>query len=413
MNDSTLPEAHSSWQKNIALFLGGQGLSLFGSMLVNYAIMWHVTLQTGSGSMMTLFTIAAVLPMFFISPFGGVWADRYNRKYLINLADSAIALVTLALAILFFMGYDHIGWLFICAAARSAGQGVQLPAVNALIPQLVPEASLTKISGINSSVQSLCMFASPMLAGVLLTAAPLEALFFIDVITAAIGISIVFFLVRVPERDADKSGKKAPADYFQDIKAGVAYIRQRDFIKQFMLIALTFNVMVAPAAVMTPLQATRNFGADVWRLTAIEIAFSSGMMLGGILLGLWGGFKNRVYSMTAGTILFGLTTIGLGLLDNFGLYLACMAADGMTMPLFNTPLTAILQSKVDTDYMGRVFSVLAMVSSVMMPLGMVIFGPLGDVVTIDFLLIVTGAGIVVLGLMIASSKTLREVGKPT
>jgi DHA3 family macrolide efflux protein-like MFS transporter len=176
MNGSAIRENGGSWKKNAALFLIGQGLSLFGSMLVSYAIMWHVTLKTQSGSVITLFTIAAVLPMFFISPFGGVWADRYNRKYLINLSDSAIALITLVMAVMFFLGFEHVGLLFVCSVARGLGQGVQMPAVNALIPQIVPEQSLTKVNGVNSSIQSLCMFASPMLAGAVLSVAPIEAI---------------------------------------------------------------------------------------------------------------------------------------------------------------------------------------------------------------------------------------------
>lgn len=87
----------TKWKNNIALFLTGQGISLFGSMLVHYAVMWHITLKTQSGLMMTLIAIAGALPMFFISPFGGVWADRYNKKHIINIADASIAVVTLVI----------------------------------------------------------------------------------------------------------------------------------------------------------------------------------------------------------------------------------------------------------------------------------------------------------------------------
>jgi DHA3 family macrolide efflux protein-like MFS transporter len=165
-----------NWKKNTVLFLGGQALSMFGSMIVQYAIGWHLILKTGSGTMISLFAIAGFLPMFFISPFAGVWADRFNRKYLINISDGVIALASLIVAVLFFFGYEHIGILMACAALRSFAQGVQTPAVGAFIPQIVPAEHLTRINGIQASIQSLCMFAAPMASAALMSFAPLETL---------------------------------------------------------------------------------------------------------------------------------------------------------------------------------------------------------------------------------------------
>ncbi len=158
----------ANWKRNAGLFIAGQFLSMFGSMLVSHAITWHITLKTQSGSVMALFTGAALLPMVFISPFAGVWADRHNRKYLVNIADGAIALVTLVVAIFYSAGIQNIGLLLAAVVARSIGQGVQQPAVSSLIPQIVPEEHLTRFNGIQSTAQSLTMFTAPMAAGALL-----------------------------------------------------------------------------------------------------------------------------------------------------------------------------------------------------------------------------------------------------
>lgn len=409
MND--IPTAaQPNWKKNAALFIGGQGLSMFGSMLAMYAVMWHVTLKTQSGTMMTLFTVASMLPMFFISPFGGVWADRYNRKYLINISDASIAFVTLIMAVLFTLGYEQLELLLVCSVARGFGQGIQTPAASALIPQLVPQDKLVKFNGISGSIQSLTMFAAPMASGAILSFAPIQAVLMIDVVTAAIGIAIVFFFVKVPATPRDNNGKTERPGYFREMKEGFAYIRDNAFIKRFFQITAVFMVMVAPVALMSPLQVTRNFGADVWRLTAIELAFSSGMMLGGLIIGFWGGFKNKMYSVAAATALFGLETVVFGLLGNFWVYLAIMVITGITMPLFNTPSTALLQSKVEPAYMGRVFSVMAMINSVTMPVSMVVFGPLADVININWIFIGSGAVLFALGFVVFGSKTLREAG---
>jgi DHA3 family macrolide efflux protein-like MFS transporter len=190
-----------NWKKNAALFLTGQALSFFGTMVVQYAILWHITLKSQSGSMMTVFTIAGLLPMFFISPFAGVWADRFNRKYIINIADGATAFFSLAAAVFIILGINSYAILLICAFVRSIGQGVQTPAVGAFIPQIIPEKHLTKVNGFQGSIQSFVTLTSPMLSGALMSFAPLEIIFFLDVITALIGISIVFFFVKIPEKN--------------------------------------------------------------------------------------------------------------------------------------------------------------------------------------------------------------------
>lgn len=116
------------WRRNIVLFLSSQTVSLFGSSLVQYAIMWYITLNTKSGIMMTLYIICGFIPTFLLSPVAGVWADRYNRKVLIMLSDGMIALSTLVLALLFLMGYEEAWLLFVMAAIRALGSGVQTPA---------------------------------------------------------------------------------------------------------------------------------------------------------------------------------------------------------------------------------------------------------------------------------------------
>jgi DHA3 family macrolide efflux protein-like MFS transporter len=399
------------WRRNVALFLAGQAVTLVGSSLVGYAVMWYVTLRTQSGVMMTLFTVATMLPMFFISPFGGVWADRFNRKYLINIADASIAVVTLVIALCFSFGVENIYLLLACSVMRSLGQGVQMPAVTSLIPQITPEDQLVRVNGINSSIQSLSMLGSPAIAGVLLSVAPLQVILFIDVTTAIIGISILLFLVKVPIKTAEERAAASAKSYFTDMKDGVLYIRVHAFIKHFFVISAISTILLAPASLLTPLQVARDFGADVWRLTAIELAFSIGMLIGGLTIAAWGGFKNKTLTLIFGAVIFGLTTIGFGVFTNFWIYLACMAVCGLSVPIINTPVMAILQSKVDPDFMGRVFSVITMISSIMLPLGMVVFGPLGDAVKLDYLMIATGAGMVLLGLFTLLDKELREAGR--
>lgn len=398
------------WKRNIVLFLASQTLSLFGSSLVQYAIMWHITLATQSGSLMTIYIICGFLPTFFLSPFAGVWADRYNRKLLIILSDSFIALATLVLGILFLVGYDELWLLFVVPALRALGTAVQTPAVSAFIPQLVPEDKLTKVNAMNGTIQSLVMLASPMVSVSLFSVAPLATIFFIDVITALIAVTVLFLFLRVAPHS--KALTKQTVSYFKDMKAGFVYIRAHKFVSRYFLFCACFFVLIAPAAFLTPLQVTRNFGEAPWRLSAIEVAFSVGMLLGGAAMMTWSGFTNKIHTMTLATWIVGASTVGLGVMPNFWIYLGFMALVGVAMPLFNTPSMVMLQERVEENYLGRVMGVLAMISSVMMPMGMLVFGPLADWVKIEWLLLATGILMFIQSFFLLGSKALIEAGKP-
>ncbi len=399
-----------NWKKNIILFLTSQTISLFGSALVQYAIMWYITLQTKSGIMMTISIICGFVPTFFLSPFAGVWADRYNRKLLIILSDTLIALSTLVLAILFLNGHNYMWLLFVISSIRALGGGIQTPAVGAFIPQIVPEDKLTRVNGTNGSIQSLVMLVAPMISGALLTLAPLEIIFFIDVVTAAVAVVVMLVFLKVPAHE--KALRKEKVNYFSDFKQGLAYIRDHRYIKGFFIFCGIFMFFVSPAAFLTPLQVARTFGDDVWRLTLIEIVFSAGMMVGGIMIASWGGFKNRVKTMTFSCIIIGLCTFALGVVPVFWIYLLFMLVTGATIPGFNTPFTVILQEKVEGDFLGRVFGVWGMISSSMMPLAMLFFGPLADEVKIEWLLIGTGIILFIQGFFLIGNKRLLEAGEP-
>ncbi|WP_282141950.1 MFS transporter [Cytobacillus oceanisediminis] len=404
------PNLQENWLKNIILFLSSQTISLFGSSLVQYAIMWHITLTTESGLMMTLYIICGFIPTFFLSPVAGVWADRYNRKMLIILADGLIAFSTLILAILFFMGYESIWLLFVMAAIRALGTGIQTPAVGAILPQIVPKDKLTKVNGANGSIQAVIMFVSPMVSAALLAMSSLEIIFFIDVITAAIAIVTLMTFVKIAVHE--KATAKQTTSYFSDFKEGLQYVNSNPFLKKFFLFFAVFFVLMAPAAFLTPLQVTRTFGGDVWKLTAIEIAFSVGMMIGGGIIASWGGYPNKIKTMTLASLIMGICTLALGIVPVFWIYLVFMALFGVAMPIFNTPTTVMLQEKIEENYLGRVFGVMGMISTSMMPIGMLIFGPIADIIAVEWLLAGTGAFIILLAFILGRDQVLLEAGKP-
>lgn len=160
------------WKRKTTLFLTAQTISLFGSSLVQYAIIWYITLTTTSGVMMTISTVCGFLPQMAISLFAGVWIDRYIRKKMIMLAEGMIAIATLILDVMFLLGYHNIWLLYLVLLIRAASTGIQVPAVKALIPQIVPKDQLMKGNGVNSSISFLMMFLAPAAGGVILSITP-------------------------------------------------------------------------------------------------------------------------------------------------------------------------------------------------------------------------------------------------
>jgi MFS transporter, DHA3 family, macrolide efflux protein len=397
-----------NWKRNITLFITGQTISLLGSLFVQYAIMWYITLETQSGLMMAISILCGFIPALLLAPFAGVWADRYDRKKLIIAADSTIALLTLLTALVFLAGYKEIWVLFVVSIFRSLGSAVHSPSVGAVFPQIVPADKLMKVQGIGNGIQSAMMIVAPIIGASLLTFTSLEVIFSIDFFTALLAVSSLVFLVKIPKKASAKPVGKI--DYLEDMKLGLKYIRQHHFLIPFFIFSAFVLFFIAPVAFLTPLQVVRNFGDDVWRLSAIEITFSAGMTAGGLLIGFWGGFKNRIVMMVYSLFAMSLVMIGLGIVNVFWVYLALMVVIGLMLPFYNTPAIVMIQEKVEPEYMGRVLSVMGMISGSAMPLGMLIFGPIADFIDIGWLLIGSGLVLIVVGFVVLADKHLVASG---
>lgn len=398
-----------NWKKNTGVFLASQAVSILGSSLVQFAITSYITVQTKSGIYATIGILCAILPIFLLSPFAGVWADRYNRKTLIMLADGGIAICTLAVAIAFLMGFESINLLFVALIIRGIGSAIQSPCVSALLPDIVPEEHLTRVNGINGSLQSLFTLASPILGALLLSLMPLGTIFFVDIVTAAIAIVIMLTAFVLPKKEKAVQ-QSEEANYFAELKQGFSYIRKTRFLMEFFGFCVIYFIMMAPAAFLTQVQVVRNYGDDYWHLSAIEVAFSVGMLIGGIAITLWGGLKNKVYTIALAAAIMGICTFGMGIRMPFVPYLILMGAFGLAMPVLNTPAMTLLQERVEPQYMGRVFGVMTMINTSMMPLGMVIFGPFADVVSIEVILLATGTVTLLLSLLMIRARELCRVG---
>lgn len=395
--------------KRAVLFLASQSITLFGSSLVQFAIVWYVTLRTSSGVWVSMLTFAAYVPQFIISFFSGVWADRYPRKMLIILTDSIIALATLTLVLLMQQikqGTPLMLALVIVSAVRSLGTGVQAPAVNAVIPQLVPDDKLMKFNGVNATIQSLVQFAAPTAAGAMLSLGTFSAVLMIDITTAIAGIGILSALA-IPFKPSVQA-----SSMFSDMMAGFKYAANERFIGLLLMLFGLFIFLCVPAGFLAALFVSRYYGNTYWHLSIVEVIGFIGMMGGGLLMGVWGGFKNRVKTLTIGIIAFGALAVGMGLIDHFIVYLVFMATYGIALTMVQTAFTTLLQENTTPQMYGRVFGLYGAMFSGFLPLGMAVFGPLADTVSIRLLMVTSGIILLVMAATVMLNKSFYLRGQP-
>ena len=392
------------WKKEIVKFLTGQTISLFGSFLVQYAIVWYITLETKSGIMATVSILVSFLPQVFISVFAGVWADKYNKKKIIIFSDSMTALSTLILAILFFCGIRYMWLIFLISAIRSFCSGIQMPAVNSFIPELVPENKLMQTNGINSTIQSIMMVICPVLSGALLAVSnsKLEYIFFIDVITAVIGIGLTYTV-----KYHYKKHEMKETSNINDLKEGLKYLINHKTVKKLLIFYAVLSLFFAPIAFLTNLMVTRTFGDEVWRLTVNETVFGIGCVIGGIIISSWGGFKNRITTIIFSCFSFGILSVAIGFSNIFIIYLSFMFLSGIVMPFFNASSIVYFQENVEQEMLGRVFSFVQIVTMISMPIGMIFFGPLADIIKIEYIMIISGILTMLVSTIMYLDKTFK------
>ena len=400
-----MDEKQITWKRQAMLFLISQCITLFGSTLVQMAIVWYVTIQTSSGVWVAAFTVCSYLPQFLISFVAGVWADRHSRKKLIIGADSLIALVTF----LMVLAIPHItdktvvlGGLLVMSVIRSFGAGIQTPAVNAVIPQLVPEDQIMRFNGINATMQSVVQFAAPAAAGILLTMNTLSSTLIIDTATAIVGIGLLSAVIIPKQAIQNKE-----TSVFIDMKIGIKYTLSDKLIGKVLTVYGLFIFLCVPAGFLSQLFVSRVYGETYWYLSAVELAGFIGMVAGGILMSIWVGFKSRVTTMSVGLIAFGSLAIGMGLSKQFALYLTLMIIYGVAITMVQTATTTLIQEKAEMSMQGRVFGLLGAMYSGFLPVGMAIFGPMADEISLKWIMIGSGIALIALSIFVGTNKEMR------
>ncbi len=382
---------------------GGQAISLFGSQLVQFALIWWLTKITDSATVLATASLVGLLPQVVLGPVVGTLVDRWNRRITMIVADGVIAVATVGLAALFLTGTVQVWHVYLLMFVRATAGGFHWAAMAASTSLMVPKEHLTRIQGLNQTLQGGLNIISAPLAALLLDLLPMQGILAIDVGTAMFAVgSLLFVTIPQPQRrEPPQEMQTGGPSVWQDLRQGLRYVWSWPGLVMILLMATVINLALTPAASLLPILVTRHFHGEALHLGWLESAWGIGMVLGGLVLGVWGGFRRRILtSLTALVgVGIGFSFIGLAPASSFSMAVGAMFFVGVMLPIVNGPIHAVVQAAVIPEMQGRVFTLMASVSAAMSPLGLAIAGPVADTMGVRTWFVMGGVVTALMGVM--------------
>jgi DHA3 family macrolide efflux protein-like MFS transporter len=409
------PENGSRWRTRFFTIWTGQTLSLVGSALVRFALIWWLTEETGSAAVLATATLAAGLPPIALGPIVGTLVDRWRRRWILVIADATIALLTGVLAILYWRGIAQAWHIYLILFARALGTAFHDPAMTASVSLMVPKEQLTRVAGLDETRQSVTEITGPVLGAFLVALLPIQAILAIDVVTALLAIGPLLF-VDVPQPAANAQDEERLSGWravIRDTGAGFRYLwNWRGLFLLLTTIALV-PLVNSPAWALIPLLVKDHFGGGPAEWGWFSVARHVGTLIGGLLMSTWGGFRRRMTTMLAGLAILGLVNLVRGVTPSNAYWLFLLAAfvSGPPASMFFASLKAVLQSTVPPEMQGRVFATQRSLFWAMKPVGLAVFGPLADRIGIRTLFTLSGVvflGVALVWILTPSVRRLEE-----
>jgi DHA3 family macrolide efflux protein-like MFS transporter len=385
----------------------GQAISLFGSQLVRFAIVWWLTVETGSDTILATATIMVILPQVILNPFAGSYVDRWNRKLTIIVSDALIAVTILGLAFLFAIDLVSL-WSIIAITFIGALVGAfHNPAFSASTSMMVPKEQLSRIGGLNQALNGAITIIAPPTGALLIEILPIYWVLAIDVLTAAIAI-VSIAVIHVPQPLKNSEHKKASV--IKDMAEGFRFIRGWPGALRLIALAMVVNFTISPAMSLLPIVASVFFSGDVTTLAVLQSGIAIGAFTGGLFFTIWGGTKKRIHSTLAGLIFVGIGLLIIGFItpNDFWIAVAALVFVGFMVSIANGPLFAILQATIPHEMQGRVFAVLSSGATMMTPLGLAFAGPISDIFGVQMMFIIAGIVTSIAGISSFFSSSLMK-----
>lgn len=399
-------DMHPNWKRTFFTVWIGQAFSLFGSSLVDFALIWWLTDTTGSEQILAVSTLMTLVPRMILGPFAGAVIDRLKRKAVVMGADSAVAVVTLGLIILFRLNLAGVGAVMTVLFLRSMGQMFHQPAMMSTTPLIVPAEYLSRAGGMDKILNGMMAIVAPVAGALFIDLFSVESVLYIDVITAAIAVC-TFGCAKIRQ---EPPKVRENSSVLAETKEGFSYVLHSKSLFFVVGTCTLANVFCGPANAMKSLLVTKVFGGGVAELSWITSLSGIGLVVGGMIMGIWGGFPRKLITSAFGWGGVGVACILIGILpaNAFWALAASMFVCNVFAAIGGASLEAFYQSYVPTEYQGRVFSVLNTLDNTSVPLGLIAAAILGDAVPIPLWFLLMGVLHFALGIFWPLSKNIRD-----
>jgi DHA3 family macrolide efflux protein-like MFS transporter len=405
-------ELESNQLRDYMKIFSGQAFSLVGSALVQFALVWWLTYTTGSALVLSLATMVVILPQILVSPFAGALVDRWSRRSVMIAADTLSAVVVAGLALLWATGVVQIAHVFMAMAVRSTLGSFQWPALQASASLMVPKEHLSRVNGMYQALSGLAKIAAPALGALLLVLLPMHFVLAVDIGTAAMAV-LPLLMIRIPQPTSETELDSTASSVIEDIREGFSYMKNWTGGRFITIALMLTNFILIPTFALTPLLVLLHFSGGAFELAWIESMMGIGMVLGGITLGVWGGFKRRMITALVALLAasVSISVVGLAPANLIQLAIVGMFVAGMMIPMASGSIMAVVQSVVPPNIQGRVFTVLIGLGPVMTPIGLAIAGAVAEAFGIQAWYLLGGIVLAIIGVFGGTNKPIMTLGE--
>lgn len=396
--------------RNLLTFTTSKLMATFGSSVYSFGISLYLLQLTGSSLNFSLNLFFGILPTILLAPFAGYLADRVSRKKLV-VCSQLLAIVTIFLLFLLLQeGSVATGYFYLSSSLLSISSMFVSIAINASIGNLVNPESIQKAVSYNQSASSLSAIGGPVIGGILYSFLSIHV-FLIILITASIialilDASLKFTLFKKPDKNIGQGSKKE--SFLSSFVSGYKYIAGKRLLFGILTIAIWINFFAAALQVGMPYIIVQQLQMSSQALGIVEGMLAAGMLLMALS---FSRFKGSTAS-SAKLIPVGLVGVGVMLalfvtpvllpLPAFLQFIFLAVATfmvGVSLIFVNNPIGVLMQTEIDDEYKGRVFSIMQAGVTAMAPVGILVYGVLFDYISPSIIMISSGTIIVLISLI--------------
>ena len=394
------------WFRRIVLIWIGYAVAMLAGSAASYACIWYATETTGSPLSLAFLYVLAFLPTGLLSPFGGVLADRFNRKIIIMTSDSIMALASVALAAwVLFAGPGFTPVALYCAAYGLVS-GFRTPAYNATMPLLVPARHLVRLNSMDTLLGSISLIAGPALGILLYTSFGLQSTLFLGGIGAAIAAATMLLAV-IPS----DQGTREQAGAWASLREGASALAE-----QRGLLVLTIGVSLGmlaygPLDSLLPLMVHNHFDGDGLAASLVAAVMGIGLLVGSVALMAVNPQKRLARIIVVAAYIVGGGAVASGLVPRTGfwVFVVCIGILAIACAWFNAPLMTLLQKGVPEEKLGRVMGLFTAMNGLAIPAGTAVGGAIAEVTGTPLFFLIDGIFLLLLATTLVLSKSVRKL----